>query len=408
MSWTLMAQVISVGSMLILPRLVMPSEFGIFSMFSGVAVMLGIVAAGRYEFAIGLPESDGEGAALFTLCAVSCLVIGAISWLVLLMLPMDSGMLQKFAALGAWRGWIAPAAACIGMYNAASYFALRAARFDALGWSKGVVSSATAIGQIGAALVVTRQEGALIVPLLVGQLCGVGMVMLALRDLSPLCRDLPAILKAARRYARFPKLVAPASLFDGIAVLLPIAVISAVYSPAEAGMYALADRTLKVPTTLVGSSVLQVFYERIATLRNDSAGARRLLLRTWRNLALIAIVPTVVLVIWGPPIFGLVFGPTWRDSGAIARLMAAGVFVYFVSYPTSNILVVNERVKSFMLWQATQLLFVAGALTLSTVVRHQSLMSTVAWLVGAQICISLMSLALQWRVVASEPQQVGP
>ncbi len=407
MSWTLLAQVISVASMLVLPRLVMPSQFGVFSMFSGVAVMVGIVAAGRYEFAIGLPESDREGAALFTLCAMSCLVVGAVFWLLLLALPMDGVLLRKFAMLGEWKGWIAPAAACIALYNAASYLCLRTARFDALGWSKGIVSTATAIGQIGAAAFITHQEGALIVPFLGGQLCGVAIILLVLRDRAPWCRDLSTIASVARRYARFPKFVAPASLFDGIAVLLPVAIISAVYSPAEAGIYALADRTLKVPTTLVGSSVLQVFYERIASMRNDPVGARRLLLRTWRNLAALAIVPSVIVVIWGPAIFHFVFGPTWQESGVIAQLMAVGVFVYFVSYPTSNILVVNERVNSFMLWQAAQLLVVGGALVISTLLHRQSLVATVAWLVAAQIFIALMSLALQWRVVAPRAQEAA-
>ena len=49
MSWTVVAQFVSVTSMLILPRFFLPQQFGVFAVFSGVVVMLGIVAAARYE-----------------------------------------------------------------------------------------------------------------------------------------------------------------------------------------------------------------------------------------------------------------------------------------------------------------------------------------------------------------------
>ena len=108
-----------------------------------------------------------------------------------------------------------------------------------------------------------------------------------------------------------------------------------------------------MPVTLIGSSVLQVFYERAATLRGNTIEGRRLLWLTWRNLALLAVLPCSLIIIWGDVLFAFLFGSQWSEAGIVARYLAAGLVVYFVSYPTSNILVINDRAKSFMLWQVT-------------------------------------------------------
>ncbi|MBC7603794.1 MAG: oligosaccharide flippase family protein [Ramlibacter sp.] len=404
MSWTVVAQFVSVTSMLILPRFFLPQQFGVFAVFSGVVVMLGIVAAARYEFAIGLPQDDRDGAALFTLCMLLACATSLVCVLVFAAVPEDNWLFARFPELRPWWYWIALGMACVCWYNAASYLALRAGRFGVVGKSKAVIATATAAGQILAGLSLGSRDGALIVPFLAGQLCGVALIVVALPGGSMWRPGLGPLASVAARYSRFPRFVAAGSLLDGIAVLLPVAVIASVFSPAEAGIYALADRTLKVPVTLVGSSVLQVFYKRVADLRGDSHRTRRLLLQTWRNLALLAILPCAAVAIFGESVFTMIFGETWRASGRVAELLVISVFVFFISYPTSNILVVTERVRSFLVWQVAQVLFVVTALLVALQrPDHRSLEWTVTLLVGAQLCVYVLSMVLQWQAVSVSP-----
>lgn len=401
MSWTVVAQVVSVVSMLILPRLFQPEQFGVFSVFSGVVVMLGIVAAVRYEFAIGLPSSDTDGAALFTLCVMLTAATSLVWLTVFLGLPAGNWLFLKFPELRPWWAWVALGVGCVGWYNAASYLALRAGRFDTVGKSKTAIAVSTAAGQILAAGFIGRSDGSLIVPYLLGQLCGVALILHALPGRHVLNTKTTALVAMSRRYARFPKFVAFGSLMDGVAALLPVAVISAAFSPAEAGIYALAERTLKMPVTLIGSSVLQVFYKRLADLRNDRNAVRDLLLRTWVRLALAAALPCVVIAFWGEALFAGLFGSAWQESGRVSEILVVAVSLYFVSYPTSNILVVNERVKSFVGWQAAQLLVVASVLFIGLHAGHQSLQMTVALLVCGQVGVYILWMVLQWAVVAT-------
>jgi O-antigen/teichoic acid export membrane protein len=397
MSWTFGAQVVSLLAMLVLPRLILPAQFGVYSVFSGVVVMLAIVIAGRYEFAIGLPESDGDAAGLFTLCVGLIVVAAAVCAALLAALPEHNGLFSRWPELRPWWPWIAPGAACIGLYTACSYLAMRAANYRVLGRSKASIAGVTALGQVGAAALVSHSEGALIIPFVLGQVVGVLWIVHGLAGQRVWNVERATVVQVARRYARFPAFVAPGSLLDGIAALLPVAFISATHSPAEAGIYALADRTLRMPVTLIGSSVLQVFYERAASRRGDPVGMRSLLLKTWKHLALIAALPAAGVLVFGPELFGLVFGAAWRTSGGVAQLLSVSIFVYFVSYPTSNILVVNERVGSFLGWQAGQLVLVGSALALASHGDHRSVQATVAYLAASQVAVSLLSMVLQWR-----------
>lgn len=400
-SWTIVAQGISVASMLVLPRLFHPEQFGVFSVFSSFVVMLGIVVDGRYEFAIGLPRSDADAAAVFTLC----MGLAALAFIVCLLASkaLPIGVVSpRFSALNPWWTLVAVGVACIGWYNAATYMALRVGNFGVVGRSKVLIAVVTAVGQIAGGLFVSRGDGALIVPLLAGQFAGTLILVWVLSKQKTLWKfDRAALLSVADRYVRFPKYVAPGSLLDGLAFLLPTATIMVLYSPVQAGIYSLADRALRAPSTLVGSSVLQVFYQRSAELRGDPGACRSLLLRTWLWMGAVALPPCIGLAVFGERIFAVLFGTTWRDSGRVAETMAFGIFFFFVSYSTSNILVVNERARSFLLLQTAQVVMIGGALWIASRGNLPGLGVTVAWLVGAQTSVYLLSMALQWHVVAT-------
>ncbi len=401
MSWTLLAQVISVASMLVLPRLIQPEQFGIFATFSGFAVVLGIVAAGRYEFAIGLPEADNDAIALFWLCIGSAIIFGLVSALAINTLSFEQFSFSKFSEMRSWWIWTSLSGSLIAMYSALSYLALRGAYFNRLGQSKAIMAFIMAIGQIGSAWFISNSEGSLIIPLLISQIVGVIVLLLSIENRQIWRFASGSMTRVARRYKRFPMWVAPASLMDGLSVFLPLLMITAVYSPAQAGAYALADRALKIPVTLIGSSVLQVYYERAAVLRGNTLEAKLLLLKTWRTLALMAIFPCTLIMVWGDVLFAFLFGTQWLEAGFLARYLAVGLAVYFVSYPTSNILLVNERVKSFMLLQVVQLVTLITALGFSAWPNASSLEFTVAMVVLAQVGVSSLSMLLQWCAVAS-------
>src|SRR5580692_9092684 len=62
-----LAQIINVGSALLLARLFAPDAFGSFSLFVTVVSFLSVLGGARYEPAIMLPETDTEAANILML-----------------------------------------------------------------------------------------------------------------------------------------------------------------------------------------------------------------------------------------------------------------------------------------------------------------------------------------------------
>ncbi|MGB7905730.1 MAG: oligosaccharide flippase family protein, partial [Steroidobacteraceae bacterium] len=219
--------------------------------------------------------------------------------------------------------------------------------------------------------------------------------------------DRALIAKVSSQFRHFPQHVAPGSVMEGMSNLLPVTFVAIALSVTDAGIYAMADRALRMPVTLVGSSILQVFYKRIAELRGDRVACRELLGSTWRNLAYIAILPCVSIVFFGQEVFALVLGETWRPSGLIAQTLIVWMFFQFVSYPTSNVFVVNDRTGSFLLWQAVQLVAVIAALGGAHYWAAGSLLALVTAMVVGQTLVCLFSMWLQWRVLTAAPGTEG-
>lgn len=121
--------------------------------------------------------------------------------------------------------------------------------------------------------------------------------------------------------------------------------------------------------------------------------------RTWRSLAALAAGPVLIVMFFGQPLFVFVFGPTWRLAGVLSPIMAVGIFFHFISYSTSNVLIVNERAGSFLAWQLAQVIAIASALFVSSRAAPNDLLMTVTALMVAHTGVALFCMVLQWHAV---------
>jgi O-antigen/teichoic acid export membrane protein len=409
MSWGVAAQGVNFLLMPLLTRIYDPSQFGLFSIFSNVSVLLGVVAAMRYEFAIVLPTDDRDAGLVAWLAIDSALVFG-------LLLACSLGgagpLLLRWRALAAirpWIAWLPIAVVLLATYNAQAYWAIRKREYARLGFSKLVIALATGCIQLGYANLVGRGTGGLLAGLVAGQLAG--MLYLARGSEIPIrlagrWREIAAM---GRRFSHFPKFSAPGSGLDGISQLLPVALLTSTFGPAVAGQFAIADRAMRMPSVLLGSSLAQVFFQRLSQSRTDPAECHRLLLKTWRHLAALGLVPVSVAMVLGPWLFASVFGARWREAGEIARALSPGVFAYFIAFPTSNVVVVFERVGLLLLWQLCYAGIVAASFLIVPAVLHLGAVDTVWTFSAALVVLHGASIALQWHVVgAGTPAPTAP
>lgn len=81
------AQALTILALPVLTRLYSPEDFSLLAVYVAILGILTVVACLRFEIAIPLPEQDEEGAHLLVLALGSALAIGALLWMVVMLLP---------------------------------------------------------------------------------------------------------------------------------------------------------------------------------------------------------------------------------------------------------------------------------------------------------------------------------
>ncbi|MCE4538142.1 oligosaccharide flippase family protein [Pelomonas sp. P7] len=333
-------------------RLYTPAEYGQFSLVWTVAANLAVVGCARYEFALALETGDAGAATLLALClrvllAVTSLaiVVGA-AW----MLWAD---LSVAAALP-------PIVLAASASQALAQWAARAGRFALLAWGRLVQWGGAAVAQVlfgllqagpwglvgGAALATAAAAAVQARPAPAGGWRGL-LAAQALREMAAKHRD-------------FPLLNTPHAFAGALQDTVAIALLTAWLGAPEAGAWALALRYLKAPASLVGGSLSQVLYPRLAQAAS-LAEARALVRRNLLLLAAIALPLMLALLAAGPWLFATVFGAQWRGAGELARSLAPYVALHFIASPLSVVLMAwGAQGWGLRLALVGQVLFVAG------------------------------------------------
>lgn len=353
---TLIAQLFSIVTMPVLTRLYSPFEFGVFGIFTSIISIGSVVAAGRYELAIMLPERDDDAKSIVSLSTIICTLLCIILLILIIPFREEFALLFDVNSEVIWL-WFVPFGIFVMTYfNIMNYYTNRKGKYRALAGSRvfrSVLNSGTGIG-LG---FLKWDYTGLILGVILGN--GISSSYLFYKTKENKVKiGRGKILKAAKEYSDFPKKSIPGAFFNILAGQLPVLLIAGFYGASVVGLYALTMRILSIPMNLVGKSVAQVFYQKAAEIKEQGA-LSVLVRRTTVSLFLIIIIPMAVLGIWGPELFGFFFGEEWETAGKISQIMVPFFLVRFIFSSQSTIMMVLRRmdfeVKFNFLFLASQL-----------------------------------------------------
>lgn len=413
MSGTVPAQAAMVLAAPVLTRLYRPVDFALFALFVVGVNLISAVAAGRYEFALVLPERDEEAV---NLLGLALLLSAATSLATLLLAVLLGNWLVAWFDLsgGRWLWLVSPGVLAYSWYNIAAKWQSRKERFRnmALAEVGGCVGSLST--QIAAGLLMATPTG---IPLICGNLLrryialgtmGHGMF----GDLVRLRRELRAasIKAAALRYWRFPALASPGILIGRAAHEVPKLMLAACFAPQLLGFYSLAMRVLGTPATIIGRAASSVFFPRISKCRHDSARSRAMLLKACRGLLVMVVPPAVVLLLWADSIFAFLFGAEWAAAGHYARLLVPMLAAQFVVTPIRHTMQAFEKQSVVLAWHACFLAFSVAAFTIGykvgsadVAILNYSLVSMFMYAVYVGMCFLYADPSLQ-----PQPHRLAP
>lgn len=404
-----LGQVVALAASPILSRQYTPTDFGAFSVAVAIVLSVGTVATLRLELAI--PIADEEGAhGLVLLAAAAAAVVSGAGMLAVLLGGDRVVQLLHQPALGPWL-WAVPVSALLfSLYAVLNQLAIRRKDFAAVGRRNLAQNCSTVLFQVGFGAV-GLGAGGLISGFGAGQGVGVLALLRGSRLASPDARagrSRHTLGAVARRYRRFPMVLAPAAVLNMAGLQLPVVLMSTFFGSQVAGWFGMSQRVLALPITLIGTAVAQVYLAELASIvRTDPVRCRRLFMRASVALAACAGLLAVILLLAGPTVFPLVFGEQWAMSGRYAQALAVALAGQLVAVPLSQTLIALERQGMQLAWDVLRVLVVVGAIWVPSRLGASALQAV--WILAAASAVMyVVSWAMNFSAVHRAQLSVSP
>jgi len=335
LSGTAIAQVVLVGCSPIITRLYKPEVFGVLGVFLAVTGIIQAVGSLTYAYAIVLPKKDEDAKAIVLL---SFMISGIISFLIALIFIFFDNQIVSLLQIEE----VAPFVLLIPLFvffavcaNIAEQWLTRKEQFRKKATIMVINTSMVNATKIGAGLysptalflvyIATFGRAFHATLLSWGQFSWSKKGFKKIKNANWFSISL--IYKMAKNYYDFPLYRAPQSFVGNISGKLPTLLLAGFFGPAAVGFYTLGTSAIKAPGNIIAKSFGNVFYPKIAKDFNRGEDIRKILLKSTTALAVAGLIPFSIIIIWGPGLFGFVFGEDWLMAGTYARWMS--IMAYF-------------------------------------------------------------------------------
>ncbi len=338
-SGTAVAQGLAMVFAPFITRLYGPEAFGLQALFVSVLSLLSIIAALGYPTAIVLPKSDADALGLVKLSIAIGLSLAGLTTIIFIFAGTDFLRLLNAEAISTFLFFIPFAMLVSVLGNVMAQWLIRKKAFQLT--AKFTVFNALLLNTAKTSLgFISPSAVTLIVISVFGSMFGTLFTFLGWKSFSKkLCKiqDVSAnaatFRQLASKYSDFPFLRTPQNLINAFSQNLPVLLLASYFGPSASGQYSIAIAVLGIPASLIGASVMAVFYPRITEAINNGENARSLIIRATLGLAATGAVPYLLIIVAGPFLFSLVFGQEWHTAGVYAQWLSAWLFLQYINKP---------------------------------------------------------------------------
>jgi O-antigen/teichoic acid export membrane protein len=355
MSGTAIAQMATVILAPVISRIYSPSDMAVFATYLSFVSIFGSVITLKYELAIVLPEKDEDSINITGLAILISFLISILIFIFLYLwgIQLLNIVSNKKIVSKDWIYFVPLAVLTVGIFNTLNYWVNRKSKFKRLAISRITQSFGMLSTQIGLGFSILKRSG-----LVFGEILGrvsatCVLAVTSVNEDKAFIRQISMKRMKAqfKRYKNFPKYSLPADLVNVVTNQIPIFTLNRFFSSSILGNYALMDRVLGVPVSMVGRAVLDVFKQRASSDFSATGNCHEIFIKTFKTLVLASIIPTLVLGIFAPQLFKFIFGNNWELAGEFARIMSILFFFRFTASPLSYMFYIAEKQHYDMIWQ---------------------------------------------------------
>lgn len=406
---TIIAQMIGFLFMPVLARLFTPAAFGSYQLYMAIVTTLCILTSLRYEFALLNADPGEEERAVLHLCLILNVLTGLCG---VPGLRLVDAWLPGRVAVSGGLPWVLAAGVSIGgILQTLGYVLLREQVLRINANSKIIQVTAFCLAAVIAAFLGAEHLG-LAGADVIGRIAGLAPIGLWIAgSRHALFEALPsssAMRAAAVKFRKYPFYSLPGGLLSAtINLVVPVFMLSA-FGSSVMGQYALVERTLMMPSALIGQSVAQAFTAQFSAVRvAGGKDALKMFTRVLLVMSALGLVPALILWLYGPALFGLVFGEQWAFASSVTPAFAILVLSNLAISPLNMTLVVSGHQKHQLGWEASRLALVI--LTWTAVVSFSiPPRGAIALHVGVLTSLNVAFLWLAYRAVLKVQEQSVP
>jgi len=334
MSGTAVAQIISFALTPIFSRLYSPSDFGVYGSFNAVLAVISAGVTLEYSQAVMLPKDRGDALNLFVVSCMSALTIGFICLIICLLAPSYINGLMK--TNGVWALVLLVSAVFVaGINSSCQAWCVRVKAFKHTAASQVIRSISSSGMKVGLGFLSGGAGGLIISTITANILASLNLARVLSRDLLELRHSIgwERIKQLAKEYWDFPVYSASQNVINALSAGLPVLLLTHFFGIAIAGAYAFGISILQVPMGFVLSALRQVLFQKAGETHHQGGKLAALYVRITAGLFAVALLPSLILIIWSPQIFSFIFGSQWITAGEIARYLVLWLTVVFCNLP---------------------------------------------------------------------------
>ncbi len=343
---TALAQVISIGTAPINSRLYTPADYGALGAYMSVSGLLTTASTLLYHLPVVLTEEETDARDLVGTCLAASCAIAVLALVGVLGLgPIIANHFQM-PELRWWLLGIPVGTLCSGTTSSFTAWINRKQGYKALASTRIFTALLPLPATIGLGIYVDGPTG-LLTGVILTQLGGAVTAVIVARRLGfEMLAMRPTRMRAlAVRYRRFPIFTLPTELIYNFTSSLPVYLLSAFAGAPAVGAYAMSTRLLGLPSSLIGSSIGEVFRQQAAADCAKTGECRRVFVQTAKHAGILSFFGFLFIGFAGPPLFSWALGPQWRAAGGVAQILAPLFCIQFVVSPLCVLYYLRNRLR---------------------------------------------------------------
>ncbi len=356
-----MAQAVSFGALYFLAKMYSPAQFGSLEIFVKLAGIGTVIAGLRYELAIVAVDEETEAEDIVRLSLWLNFLISTILFLVVLCLKESIASLFNisqpnilyFVPLAIW---------LMGSAETLVSWGNRQRKYKTISNNRVLSSVSGTSYKLLHPFIKIAGNG-----LVIGQVLSQIIAFFHLLFIYPikiLNTTKSDLINLAKKHKSFSLYSTPAAFLNILATSMPVFMIAAFDGQDATGYFANAFKLSYLPMSMIAMALGQVFFERNARLKNDKAQTAAMSHQLFDTMFWVALIPVVVLTVWGDQIALLLLGEEWAEAGIYIKITMPFYFAMYLTTSFSSAFVTYDKLNVQLIYNLFFLTITAGALYL--------------------------------------------